>query len=274
MSFCAKCGHRVEPAAAFCSSCGNAVATPAPLAQPIVSQVAQPAPLPPPAAQPAQAVPVYVQMPPQQAPRSGSGPRALLWIALGGAAVFFLIVMAIFFFAVGRSSSSSVSGSGAADAGSGSDAAPAQPEIDVAAIRLAMQQDTDNRSAAESEIKTIDVQTQDDIDRIASIMRGYVANSSKIDTGACPRDFAESFSLHLSAWTQAADTVAAHPAIPEGDDAVVYGFIRGLNGDPTGGMAQLEEDLRVWVKAVQDRQAEVDRAQGDLTAIAVKYRVQ
>jgi hypothetical protein len=270
MSFCAKCGHQNESAAAFCSSCGSAVTPPA-AAQAVAPQAVQAAPPPPP--QPIVA-PIYVQMPPQQATRSGSGAKAVLWVVLAGAAIFFLIVMAVFFFVVGRSSSSSGSSSSISDSGSSSDATPPQPEIDTAAIRSAMQQDTDYRSAAETEIKGINVQTQDDIDRIASIMRGYVANSSKIDTGSCPRDFAEAFSLHLSSWTEAADTVAAHPQIPEGDDAVVYGFIRGLNGDPTGGMAQLQDDLRGWVKSVQDRQAEVDRAQGDLTAIAVKYGVQ
>jgi hypothetical protein len=273
MSFCAKCGHPVETAAAFCGSCGNAVAAPAPSPQfqAAVPQVTQPSSLP--LQQPAVA-PIYVQMPPQQAPRSGSGAKALLWVALGGAAVFFLIIVAVFFFAVGRSSSSPDSGSSISDGGSSLDAAPPQVEIDVTAIRSAMQQDADYRSAAETEIKGINVQTQDDIDRIASIMRGYVTNSSKIDTSSCPRDFAEAFSLHLSSWTEAADTVGAHPQIPEGDDAVVYGFIRGLNGDPTGGMAQLQDDLRAWVKSVQDRQQQVDRAQGDLTAVAVKYGVQ
>jgi hypothetical protein len=120
-------------------------------------------------------------------------------------------------------------------------------------------------------VNGINVQSTDDVDRVATQMRIYISAAQQIDTQSCPRDFAEAYSRYLTAWTDAADTVSAHPYIPTGDDATVYGFLRGLNGDPTGGVVELQDEAQDWFKQVQAKRAAIDQAKGDWDALAVRY---
>jgi hypothetical protein len=45
-------------------------------------------------------------------------------------------------------------------------------------------------------------------------MGDYVAAARLIDTQACPRDFAQAYDRHLSAWSDEADAVSSHPDVP------------------------------------------------------------
>ncbi len=200
--------------------------------------------------------PVYVQAPPQ---KKSSGLKILLWLGLAAAGIVFIIFIAAVFFKAGQQV---VNG--------GSDASDSATS-DISSIQAVLKQDDAYRSSMQSDVNAVNIQSTDDIDRIAGMIRDYVTNGRGIDTQSCPRDFAEAYSRYLSAWTDAADTVSAHPDIPQGDDAVVYGFLRGLDGDPTGGAVQLQDDVHDWEKSVQSKQAEVDQAQGDLNALAVRY---
>jgi hypothetical protein len=271
MQFCSKCGQQVTPGSGFCANCGSPVAVP-PQAQ---AQPAQPVPAPPRQQQPAV---IYVQGPAQPQPKS-SGVKVLLWLGVGAAVIVVLIIVAVLFFRVGQRVQTYVDNDVAqvpSNPSPGQDSSsdsgtPDQPTVSVAALQSVLKQDADLRNSLKEAVNNVNIQSSDDFDKIASAMRDYVADARQIDTTDCPRDFAEAFSLHLSAWKQLADSVAGHPDVPQGDDAFIYGFLRGEQGDPTGGAVELQDEVKNWLKDLQDKESLVDRAEGDLDAIAVKY---
>ena len=269
--FCQQCGQQLKPDAAFCGSCGTRVnAAPPPPVTPLAS-----APPPPPpvnitsAPSPSQP-PAYVQA----APR-GSGWKIVLWVALGAFGVLLFIFVAAVIYNVGRASVpityTPSPGEPSSEVTPATEPVPATPSVDVGAIQGVLSKNNDLLTIMQKSIDGVDVQTTGDIDHIATLMNDYVSNAHQIDTQSCPRDFASAYVDYLGAWTQAADTVSAHPYIPTGDDATVYGFLRGLNGDPTGGVVDLQDEAQAWFKQVQARRAAIDDAKSRLDKIATGY---
>jgi hypothetical protein len=217
---------------AFCQKCGSAIEEEASFCGKCGVPVASPSsPLP------AVAVPVQVH---RRSPL-----KVLLW---AGAGFFALIIMLGLIIAAGGKGSSQIS--------------------DVAAIQAVRQQDADLAAAMTSAIHGIKVSGDDDLDRIGGLIKDYVGHARHIDTHSCPRDFAESYYRNISAWSDEADAILAHPHIPQTQtEAFVDGFFRGLAGDITGGQAEIGE----WFRDLKAKDAEVGRTQEEVNAVAVRY---
>jgi hypothetical protein len=141
----------------------------------------------------------------------------------------------------------------------------------IRAIQAVIRQDQELSDAMNAVINQTKIKSEDDFDTIAALMRNYVQSARKIDTSSCPRDFAEAYYRHLSAWSEEATAVRAHPHIPTGDESFVEGFYRGLAGDPTGGAGELRDELKAWGREVTSRDAEVHRSWEEVEALAVRY---
>jgi hypothetical protein len=115
------------------------------------------------------------------------------------------------------------------------------------------------------------IKSEDDFDTIAALMRNYVESARKIDTSSCPRDFAEAYYRHLSAWSEEAQAVHGHPHTPTGDAAFVNGFFRGLAGNPSGGALETRNEYLAWAKEVTARDADVHKSWDEVNALAVRY---
>ena len=135
----------------------------------------------------------------------------------------------------------------------------AAPAVDLAAMRSVIRQDNDLSTEVNAAIGKGGINTDEDLDRVAALIRNYVAAARQIDINSCPRDFAESYYRHLSAWSDQAEAVSSHPHIPSEDEALIEGFFRGLNGDITGGVIQRQDELNQWLGQVKARDADIHR---------------
>lgn len=217
MSFCRNCGTQLPPSAAFCSTCS----TPTGLA-------AAPAPF---AAKPVTPVQPYVTAYPAGAP---APKRSMLWPVLGTAAVILMIVAAI-----------GVWGVQVAKRQAAAELAQ-RVATERSAIQAVLDKDDELSNVMKSATEPLKVETEDDINRYASFVEQYVASAREMDTSNCPRDFADAYTRHIAAWSDFAASMRAHPHIPSEEEAFVSGYIRGLNGDATGGAEQLTQEIASW----------------------------
>jgi hypothetical protein len=82
---------------------------------------------------------------------------------------------------------------------------------DLAAIQAVRQQDS-NFAAMTAASKGLRVNSDEDLDKAGAIIKDYVTVARRIDTHSCPRDFAESYYRNITAWSDEADAILAHPA--------------------------------------------------------------
>lgn len=80
-------------------------------------------------------------------------------------------------------------------------------------------------------------------DRMAQYLDEYVKPAENIDTQHCPRDFAEAYYRNIAARSDQANAWRSHPHIPTGDEAFMRGVIGAMQGDLTGGMAELKNQF-------------------------------
>jgi len=217
---------------AFCQKCGSAIAEEASFCGKCGVPVASPSsPLP--------VTPVPVQV-------SRRSPlKVLLW---AGAGFFLLIIMLGLIIAAGGKGSSQAS--------------------DLAAIQAVRQQDS-NFAAMTAASKGLRVNSDEDLDKAGAIIKDYVTVARRIDTHSCPRDFAESYYRNITAWSDEADAILAHPHIPATQtEAFVDGFFLGLmTGDVSGGT----NEINAWYDQVREKNVEVKRTQDEVNALAVRY---
>ena len=237
MAFCNQCGARNPEDAAYCGNCGS----------PGISLV-------PPS--PAAAAVVFAQ------PQRRRLLKPVLWIMAGVISVSILII------ALGVRNG--VEG-GVQETIHDELKGKVDQDNNVKTIRAVMTRDRDLSDAMSALINQTKINSEDDFDKIAALMRAYVEQAKKIDTSACPRDFAEAYYRHISAWSDEATAVHAHPHIPTGDESFVEGFYRGLAGDPTGGAGELRDELKAWAREVTARDAEVHKSWEEVEALAVRY---
>jgi hypothetical protein len=265
MSFCANCGNQSGESAAFCASCGASLRTPPPPPPPptIDAQITYPPPSYPPAYPPQ-------FVPPQPIP-APSPLRYFLWI---GGALLALVVLVV---AVRNANHRS------APIDTTADTTTTTPAPDTAipdAIRSVIRQDAQANIVANDGEKTLVAKikaggfTDDDIDAYASSINAYVTNARQIPLNDCPRDFAEAYFRHISAWSSKAVAVGAHPHVPTNDEAAADGFIRGLNGDPTGGSVQMRDEFNAWASKVKTTEAEIHDTWQEVQALTVRYNAQ
>jgi hypothetical protein len=139
---------------------------------------------------------------------------------------------------------------------------------DAAAIQAVRQQDSDFAAAMTSASKGLRVNSDEDLDKAGAIIKDYVTVARRIDTHSCPRDFAESYYRNITAWSDEADAILAHPHIPSTQtEAFVDGFFLGLAGDLSGGT----NETNAWFELVKEKDAEVKRTQDEVNALAVRY---
>jgi hypothetical protein len=218
---------------AFCQKCGSAIAEEASFCGkcgvPVVSASFS---LP--------VAPVPVQVP-RRSPL-----KVLLW---AGAGFFALIIMLGLIVAAGGKGSSQAS--------------------DLAAIEAVRQQDADLAAAMTAESKGLKVNSDEDLDKAGELIKNYVTAARRIDTHFCPRDFAESYYRNITAWSDEADAILAHPHIPATQtEAFVDGFFLGLiTGDVSGGT----NEINAWYDQVKEKEAELKRTQDEVNALAVRY---
>ena len=217
---------------AFCQKCGSAIAEEASFCGKCGVPVASPSsPLP------VATVPVQVS---RRSPL-----KVLLW---AGAGFFLLIIMLGLIIAAGGKGSSQAS--------------------DLAAIQAVRQQDS-NFAAMTAASKGLRVNSDEDLDKAGAIIKDYVTVARRIDTHSCPRDFAESYYRNITAWSDEADAILAHPHIPATQtEAFVDGFFLGLmTGDVSGGT----NEINAWYDQVREKNVEVKRTQDEVNALAVRY---
>jgi len=139
---------------------------------------------------------------------------------------------------------------------------------DLAAIQAVRQQDS-NFAAMTAASKGLRVNSDEDLDKAGAIIKDYVTVARRIDTHSCPRDFAESYYRNITAWSDEADAILAHPHIPATQtEAFVDGFFLGLmTGDVSGGT----NEINAWYDQVREKNVEVKRTQDEVNALAVRY---
>ena len=113
--------------------------------------------------------------------------------------------------------------------------------------------------------------TDEDLDHYAAAVKDYVDQARQIKMDSCPRDFAEAYYRHVSAWADEADTLSAHPHIRSEGEAFVEGFFRGLNGDVTGGAIQMHDELQAWATQVKAAEDNVHKTWHEVEALVVRY---
>jgi len=149
--------------------------------------------------------------------------------------------------------------------------AEARRQAETLAITSVKQQNETLNRSMKSDIQNMKPSTDADFDALADRINAYVSEARRIDTSGCSRDYAESYSRYLSAWSEEASAVRAHPHVPTEGEAFVEGFFRGLAGDPSGGVVQRQDEFKTWLNDVKAKDAETQRL-GDATqALAVRY---
>lgn len=144
-------------------------------------------------------------------------------------------------------------------------------KVNVSAMKAVMKQDSELSAAKKAALDPIKPKQDEDLDRIAAIMRDYVSACKRVDMSSCPRDFAEAYYRHFTAWAEEADVIANHPHIPVGSEAFVEGFFRGLAGDITGGAVERQDQFNAWGRRAIDAAANVNRTWNEVEALAVRY---
>jgi hypothetical protein len=141
------------------------------------------------------------------------------------------------------------------------------------AIRDVIRQDVELSNAMNAAINAMKVTTASDFDKIAAQIENYVEQAKQIDTGACPREFAEAYYRHLAAWSEEGRALKDHPDVPTDEDAFAEGFFRGLAGDPTGGVFQRQDEMKAWYADLKAKDTETHKSWDEVQAVAVRYGV-
>jgi zinc-ribbon domain len=236
VAFCSKCGAEIAQEAPFCSNCGSSTNPLAP-------------------------------RPPASTVVVGARPARRRWLRTVLVVLAALIVVCIVVFAlvVKRGVEQGVR------EGVESRLASDAKQNEIKSMRAALKQDKDLSDAMNREIEKKQIRSGADFDAISVLINNYVVQAKQIDTGACPRDFAEAYYRHLSAWSAEADAVESHPEFLSGTEAFADGFRRSLEGDPTGGAIEMKDELNQWLRNVKARDSDVKRSWEEVVALAVRY---
>lgn len=97
------------------------------------------------------------------------------------------------------------------------------------------------------------------LDRMAILIKDYVADAKEAHTEPCSLTFKDAYSRYVSRWSDLADTVASHPHIQSEEEALVNAFLRSFSGDFAGATRQLQE-TDAWGQQVGMKADEVTRA--------------
>lgn len=89
-----------------------------------------------------------------------------------------------------------------------------------------------------------------------------VSRMRAINTINCPTDFRYAYERHIHAWEGLRNQIMSEP---DGFmESFLSGFIHGLSGDLTGGLADMEAARKYW-------SSEIEATFNEVQAIAIKY---
>jgi phage-related protein len=140
--------------------------------------------------------------------------------------------------------------------------------------------------AAIASDKELDEQTADRIshlngsavqklDKLAVILNDYVQAAGRIDLSACPEEFAQAYSQYLSAISDWAQTISAHPEIPSDDELAIADLVRGVGADTNGTIAQAEGELqgevKIWASNADAKEKTMDNARDNVNSVYHAY---
>ncbi|HYM00191.1 MAG TPA: zinc ribbon domain-containing protein [Blastocatellia bacterium] len=134
----------------------------------------------------------------------------------------------------------------------------------VEVIRL----DANASDPMKRQLNDIKVESESDLDRMASIISGYVQQARQIDTSLCPHDFAEAYSRHVSAWAEVSDAIRMHPNL---GDVVISGFLRYLDGDGSGAVERATNEYTAWENQVKVKYADINKTWNEVQALKARY---
>lgn len=153
---------------------------------------------------------------------------------------------------------------------------PPEPP-DAKAIRAVMLQlvGTIDTLRAQSEQQDKGAQLSDSyLRQKAQIFNDMAAKAKSVSLSACPRDFAEAYVRWVSSISEMGEVLEMHPHIRTEDEKVVEGFLHGLNGDLTGGVLEMQGEIKEWVNTVSAAYRKFSAASDEVKAIGVRHGVE
>jgi hypothetical protein len=125
--------------------------------------------------------------------------------------------------------------------------------------------------ALQTDIKAIKPATDEDVDGIATRINAFIEQARAIDLGNCPQTYADAYNRDLASWTDEAHTVREHPHIPTEGEAFANGFVKGLEGDSSGGAQELKDKFNTWTSSLKADDAEIDKRSAELKSIVASF---
>ncbi|MBI5821385.1 MAG: DUF4190 domain-containing protein [Verrucomicrobia bacterium] len=127
--------------------------------------------------------------------------------------------------------------------------------------------------AMQNKLSGMKIESDEDLNNYARIVNEYATAARGIDLSRCPRDFAEQYWRHISAWSGKSQELFSHPHIPSGGEAFFEGMLRGLNGDWTGGAFERQAEFKTFAQRVQNQESQVRETWREVEALAIRYGV-
>jgi hypothetical protein len=141
------------------------------------------------------------------------------------------------------------------------------------AIRTVIARDSELGNEMNSTAGRIKVQSEEDVDKIAQSIRNYVEQARLIDTSNCPREFADAYSRHVMAWSDAAATIRSHPHVPSGAEALVD-VLTVLFTEDKSSVEHLENEASAWKQELDANHGRIQKTWSDVNAVAKRYGVE
>jgi type II secretory pathway pseudopilin PulG len=123
----------------------------------------------------------------------------------------------------------------------------------------------------DSRVNAQQTDSMEDFDRLAGYFDGFVEQEKRIDTSECPREFAEAYARYIATFSEEAGVLHGHPRIPSGDEAFTLGFLKGLQGDPTGELREIKDSVDVWQKRWHEKADLASQAERQMQEVAARY---
>jgi hypothetical protein len=146
-------------------------------------------------------------------------------------------------------------------------------EVDDAKhVEAVLLQDKAIGETLNSRMHDMKVITDEDIDHVAGYYDDLVQQQKAINTGECPREFAEAYSRYITAFTELAGVLHAHPRTPSEAEGFAIGLEAGLeSGDPTKGVRAIQGAQDAWKQRWRDKATLAAQAEQEMKAVAERY---
>ena len=137
-------------------------------------------------------------------------------------------------------------------------------------MRSVMQRDNELAKVRAANLPVVN--KMKDVDTLASVTQVYVTALKSVNMSACPRDFVAAYYRHIAAWQSQVTALVNHPQdLPDGFEGFLYGALRGLQGDITGGVADYQKETKAWLRQVQATDAPIQATWGEVQAFVAEY---